>query len=63
MKFRVEVDETIQTTVAYLVEAESEQAARAIIEDGEWDKTEVIATYNFDGSVNGIESITPVPEQ
>jgi len=63
MKWKVDVDETIHTVCTYLVEAKTADKARAVIQNGEWNKVELYDQFNYDGEVHGIQSVEPFKEE
>ena len=63
MKWKVDIDETINAVRTYIVEAETEDEVRSIIRNGEWDKTEFDDELDHDTEIHGIRYIEPYEEE
>ena len=60
MKFKVEVDETVWAVNTYIIEADSEEAIRMDIHDGNVEGiVELIETFTENSTITNIRSIKP----
>jgi hypothetical protein len=63
MKYLVEVDESIFASNTYLVEAESEKAARKDMLEGYGEGIlELVATYHDESEITNVHSVKPYKE-
>jgi hypothetical protein len=63
MKFKVVVDETVWAVKTYIFEAESEEAIRMDIHDGNLEgMVELIETFSENSTITNIRSIKPFTE-